>query len=155
MFSFRPIIILYHFQFDLFCESENLIFVSNSLMFAGMAIGAIVIGWAADKYEPVVYSAHVFLQLFRDKGSPSNKYFLFKKTFYRLFYIRFYISFWRKKKYIQHFQFATSILWTTDVFNIVAFWKYITTVNDRLSATALIKVFRFLGAALIRLRRLF
>ena len=30
-----------------------------------------------------------------------------------------------------------------------------TTVNDRLSAAALIKVFRFLGAALIRLRRLF
>ena len=29
------------------------------------------------------------------------------------------------------------------------------TVNDRLSAAALIKVFRFLGAALIRLRRLF
>ena len=31
----------------------------------------------------------------------------------------------------------------------------ILTVNDRLSAAALIKVFRFLGAALIRLRRLF
>ena len=33
--------------------------------------------------------------------------------------------------------------------------KKTVTVNDRLSAAALIKVFRFLGAALIRLRRLF
>ena len=32
---------------------------------------------------------------------------------------------------------------------------FLITVNDRLSAAALIKVFRFLGAALIRLRRLF
>ena len=44
---------------------------------------------------------------------------------------------------------------------VLTFWQsmmpvqYLSTVNDRLSAAALITVFRFLGAALIRLRRLF
>ena len=37
------------------------------------------------------------------------------------------------------------------VYNLVNIY----TVNDRLSAAALIKFFRFLGAALIRLRHLF
>jgi len=37
-------------EFNLFCEHENLIFVATSIFFAGMAVGAIAIGWASDKY---------------------------------------------------------------------------------------------------------
>ncbi|XP_065678619.1 organic cation transporter-like protein isoform X2 [Hydra vulgaris] len=37
-------------QFGLFCENESLIFVSNSLLFAGSGVGSLICGWLADKY---------------------------------------------------------------------------------------------------------
>ena len=47
------------------------------------------------------------------------------------------------------------LLMTSFVLFHIILQYFLCTVNDRLSAAALIKVFRFLGAAFIRLRRLF
>eukprot|EP00795_Rhopilema_esculentum_P001447 gene1447-15872_t len=39
-------------QFDIYCDTEHLIYLSTSLLFVGWGIGSFIFGWLADNYIP-------------------------------------------------------------------------------------------------------
>lgn len=66
-------------EFGLFCDHENLIFVSKSMFFAGMALGSVIIGFFGDRYgrSKIMKPATIIVMIIAFLSSFSPNYWVF------------------------------------------------------------------------------